>query len=90
VAEIDKYSFTYKEVVEALIKKQGLHDGIWMLSVEFGIGAVNAGPTEDQVMPTAVVPVVKLGLAKTDKEGNLSVDAAKVNPATAQAVTSHT
>lgn len=80
MSEIDRYSFTHKEVVEALIKAQGLHEGIWGLSVEFGIGAVNAGPSEDQILPTAVVPIVKMGIVKGLKENNLFLDAAKVNP----------
>ena len=81
MSEIDKYTFSYKEVVVALVKEQGLHEGIWMLQIEFGIGAINAGPTEEHMMPTAMIPVVKIGLTKTAKESNLSVDAAKVNPA---------
>lgn len=87
MVEIDRYTFTHREVVEALIKQQGLHEGIWMISMEFGIGAVNAGPTEDQIVPTAMVPIVKMGLAKADKESNISVDAARVNPAIAEAAT---
>lgn len=83
MSEIGIYNFSFKEVAEALIKQQGLHEGIWTIAVQFGIGAANMGPTEEQLQPTAIVPVIKIGLAKGDKEGNLSVDAAKVNPATA-------
>ena len=42
MAETNLVTFSYKEVVEALIKKQDLHDGIWALYIEFGIGAANA------------------------------------------------
>ena len=80
--EVTQYVFSHKEVVEALIKKQGLHDGLWMLYVEFGLVAANVGPTEDQLTPAAVIPLAKLGLQKGQKENALTVDAAKVNPAT--------
>ena len=79
--EATQYTFSHKEVVEALIKKQGLHAGLWMLYVEFGLGAANVGPAEDQITPAAIVPLVKLGLQKGEKENALTVDAAKVNPA---------
>jgi hypothetical protein len=81
MAEVNQYIFPYKEVVEALIKKQNLHEGIWRIYVEFGIAGANAGPSEDQLLPTAIVPINKLGLARVQKEDVLSVDAAKVNPA---------
>jgi hypothetical protein len=51
-----------------------------MLYVEFGLGAVNVGTEDDQLLPAAVVPIVKMGLQKGEKENSLTVDAAKVNP----------
>jgi hypothetical protein len=80
MAEPSQIIFTYKEVAEALIKRQGLHEGIWGLTVRFGIQAVNAGENEDSLKPTAIVPLLELGLTKFEKETNLSIDAAKVNP----------
>jgi len=71
----------YLEVVEALIKKQGLHEGIWQLYIEFGIGATNMPTGENQLSPCALVPVRKIGLHRVDKEGSLAIDASKVNPA---------
>lgn len=80
MAEPDRYVFSHSEVVEALIKQQGLHEGIWQLYVEFGIGAVNTGQDESTLNPTAVVPVLKLGLTKASHKSNLTADAAEVNP----------
>jgi hypothetical protein len=85
MAEANQYVFTYKEVVESLIKHQGLHDGVWSLLIKFGIGAANLGPSDDALIPTAMVPVLELGLMKGTKENNLAVDAAKVNPAQSKA-----
>ena len=57
--EADQYSFTFKELTELMIKKVGIHEGRWMLQVTFGFGAMNGGPSPDQIMPTGVVGVQK-------------------------------
>ncbi len=80
MAEPSQYKFTLKEVAEALVKRQGIHQGIWGLLVEFGFAAANTGPSKEEVYPTALVPIVKLGLQELKEETNFSVDAAKVNP----------
>ena len=36
--------FTYKEVVEALIRYNNIHEGLWDLYIEFGLAAANIGP----------------------------------------------
>jgi hypothetical protein len=80
--ETGQITFTHREIVETLIKRQGLHEGIWALFVRFGLGASNIGPTLSEVNPTAMVPILELGLQKTDKESNIAVDASKINPKT--------
>lgn len=84
MADAALFTFSYQETVEALIKQQGLHEGFWQLYIEFGLGAANisTGPSPDSgaIVPAAIVPVNKIGLKRVDKENNLTVDAAKVNP----------
>ena len=76
------YPFSYKEVVDALIKHQGLHEGLWSLRAEFGIGAANINKEvgSKELTPTAIVPLIGLGLQPGTEENSLTVDAAKVNP----------
>lgn len=81
MAEPTQYVFAYKEVVEALVKRQGLHQGIWALYIKFGLKATNVGPAETELAPAAIIPVLEIGLQKAEKESNLTADAAKVNPA---------
>ena len=81
MAESTLVVFTHKEVVEALLKKQGIHEGIWGLYVRFGIRGANLGASDSDLMPAAIVPVLQIGLQKFEKENNISVDAAKANPA---------
>ena len=80
--EATQVVFKHKELAEILVKHQNIHDGIWGLFIRFGIGASNVGASEADFNPAAIVPVLEIGLQKFDKETNISVDAAKVNPAT--------
>jgi hypothetical protein len=80
MGEASQITFSYKEVVEALVKKQGIHEGIWGLFIKFGISGTNLGPNPDDVKPAAIIPVLEIGLQKFEKENNISVDAARVNP----------
>jgi len=80
MAEPTQIIFSYKEVAEALLKTQEIHEGIWGLFIKFGISGANIGPGPDSLSPAAIVPVLQIGLQKFESENNLSVDAAKVNP----------
>ena len=80
MGEASQIIFSYKEVAEALVKKQGLHEGIWGLFIKFGMNASNIGPNEDELKPAVIIPIMEIGLQKFEKENNLSVDAAVVNP----------
>jgi len=83
MAEIEeRHHFSYHEVVEALIKKQGLHEGLWAIYIEFGIGAANfkTDETSTDLVPTAIVPVKRVGLVRGTEDNNLTVDASVVNP----------
>jgi hypothetical protein len=81
MAEPTQYAFTHKEIVECLIKRQGLHDGIWALYMEFGIGAGNiTRQPGDDSFPAAFVPVLKIGLTRVNEVTNLSADARVVSP----------
>jgi hypothetical protein len=82
MAEVNRYEFNYAEVALALVKQQDIHEGIWAVAIKFGIGATLGGPSEAEAVPTAMVPVLSIGLTKVDKEGRNTVNAAKVNPAT--------
>jgi len=78
--ETSQITFSHKEIVETLIKKQGIHEGVWGIFIKFGLAGMNIGPSETEVNPAAVVAVVQLGLQRMQKESNIAVDAAKVNP----------
>lgn len=80
MTEIQTITLSHRELVEALIKNQGIHSGIWQLYVEFGIAAGNISTGPDELSPSAIVPIKKIGLHRVDKENPLALDASKINP----------
>jgi hypothetical protein len=80
MAEVGNIIFSYKEVVTALLKAQDIHEGFWALFVRFGLNAANVGPNENEIRPTAILTIAEIGLQKAEKESNIAVDAAKMNP----------
>ena len=82
MAEVQNYIFTLKEIAGALVKQQGIHEGLWAIYVEFGIGAghVPFGSNTQEIVPAAVVPIVKMGIQRAEQPNPLTVDAAEVNP----------
>jgi hypothetical protein len=82
--EATMISFSHKEVAEALLKRQDIHEGLWGIYIEFGFGAANIGqgPSDPNLLPAAIIPVTKIGIQKFAEANNLTVDAAEVNPLT--------
>jgi len=80
--EVRLITFSHREIAEELVRKEGVKDGHWGLYIEFGIGGGNVGTSREKedVVPAAIVPVLKLGIQRFDKPNSLTVDASKVNP----------
>lgn len=74
-----KISFSYEEVIQALLRAKGVSEGIWSISFEFALGATQIGPNDKELRPCAIVPVVSIGLARSEKLTNLSVDASTIS-----------
>jgi hypothetical protein len=82
--EANQYLFSHKEVTEMLVRAAGIHEGRWMLTVNFGFSAANFGPTPEQAGPGAVVGILGIGIQRVTQEGPplaTIVDAAAINPA---------
>jgi hypothetical protein len=82
MAETNSIVFTHREVAEALIKQQNIHDGIWGIYIEFALGGANISTSENDpnLVPAAIIPVTKIGIQRFPTPNNLTVDAAEVNP----------
>lgn len=81
--EIDQYTFSYSEVIEALIKAAGLHEGKWQLVMRFSMAALNMGPGPTEIVPGAAIGVTGIGLQRASDQSPeaLVADAGVVNPA---------
>ena len=83
MAKVQRYSFTYPEIAEALIKQQGIHEGLWAVFLDFGLEAANVRPpdgSEGDFLPAAIVLVQSIGIQRFRDGNYLTVDAAVVNP----------
>jgi len=78
--DVTQYSFSYQEVVTALLKQQRIHQGLWQLTVNLGFSAANVGESNNSLSPAAVVQIVAIGIQQASQQNNLTVDAAKANP----------
>jgi len=79
MGQAQQYIFTYQELAELMVKKQGLHEGHWGIYLEFQLTGTNV-QNKEKMTPAALLMVSKVGLQRFDKETPLSVDAAVVNP----------
>jgi hypothetical protein len=82
MADPTQFMLSHKRIVELIIKDAGLHEGHWMLAVNFGLGPGNFGPTEETMSPGAVLAITQIGIQRvpTAAPAALVVDAAEVNP----------
>lgn len=80
--ETKSFTFNHAEVAATLVKQLDLHEGIWGVSLEFGLAAANVPSPHDQsiFMPAAVLVVNKFHLQRFEVASNLTVDAAAINP----------
>ena len=80
MGEPESIMFEYTEILQALVKQQGIHEGIWGLTIKFGLQVGNIQMGEKDAVPGVIIPLVKMGIQRLDKASPLSVDAAEVNP----------
>jgi hypothetical protein len=75
--------FSLIELTEILVKNQGLHEGLYNLSIQFQIGVGAVGPSPELICPGAMFGISRVGLSKTEesKKNIHTINAAEVNPA---------
>jgi len=87
MAEPVQFAFDLREATTALLKHQGIHEGLWMVGFEFAFAAGIIGGQAGELKPGAIVQIIKVQLVKQTEqpEGSpltpLIVNAAEVNPA---------
>ena len=72
--------FHLRDVAVALLKLADVHEGLWQIQVMFANSATNIN-LNGHMVPSAITSVAGVQLARVETEDELTVDAAKVNPA---------
>jgi hypothetical protein len=78
--EATQIVFKFTDLAAMMVKNADIHEGYWSIFVRFGISAANIALNNAPPVPTAIVPVLELGLTRETEQGPLAVDAAIVNP----------
>jgi hypothetical protein len=81
MADPTQFTFSLAEATEALIKKQGIREGKWMIALEFNVnvGIMGTNPTDGR--PGAMITTNSIQLLKAPETGvppSLVIDAAKL------------
>ena len=77
--DVTQISYRHNELVQLMLKDQGITEGHWILSVNFGLGAGNIGDSPERpeaISPAAFVIVQSVGLHRVPAPQPHSVDAA--------------
>lgn len=75
--------YSWLQLGTLMLKEQGIHEGLWQVGVEAGLGATNVGPTAAVAVPGLVVTLMNVTLTSVEVMLPLTLDAAVVNPRTA-------
>lgn len=74
------HQYSLKDLLELLLREHDIHEGLYDIATEFQIAAGAVGPSQDQLLPGAIIGLSRVGIMKVDKLGPNTVDAAIVNP----------
>lgn len=85
MADVSQFSFPLAEIAQLMIKDAGIHEGKWVVGVEFNITVGAMGLNNTEAFPGAAVTATKLMLSAYIESGppqppNLVFDAAVINP----------
>jgi hypothetical protein len=73
--------YELRDVTITLLRANNITSGHWFLAVQFGLGAgyipLGAGGAR---LPTATIPVLKIGLMQSEEANDVSVDASELSP----------
>ncbi|MFM0119301.1 hypothetical protein P0D73_10645 [Paraburkholderia sp. RL18-101-BIB-B] len=82
-----EHKYSIEELLGALLRDQGIHEGHWALNVEFSATGAAVKPQDNpaRTLPGLIVSVNSATLMRSDSTAAGAVDAAVVNPRKAAA-----
>jgi hypothetical protein len=88
MADPTQYSFSFAELAKLMFQAGNIHEGQWVVGIEYNVTVAPVGLTPNEAYPGAVIAATKLVLSAVGDDPvppNLVFDAATVNPASAKA-----
>lgn len=70
----------HSDLLALLIRHFDLHEGLFVLSVDFQVAVGAIGPTPDDMLPGMMVGVAGIGVEAVDLPGPNTLDASECNP----------
>ncbi|WP_144138821.1 hypothetical protein [Paraburkholderia sp. BCC1884] len=79
-----QHKYSIEDLLGALLRDQGIHEGYWALNIEFSATGAAVKPQDNpaRTLPGLIVSVNSAMLLRTDAAAAGAVDAAAVNPRT--------
>jgi hypothetical protein len=76
------HTYSIEELLCALLRDQGIHEGYWALNVEFSATGASVKPADNaaRTLPGLIVSMNTASLVRADSAAAGAVDAAVVNP----------
>src|SRR6266513_3063043 len=86
MADPTQFVWTHKELLTLMLKDRDIHEGRWVLLLNWGMSPGNFGPSESEFSPGMLVASTRQGSLRQDPgrptpPQELYVDAAEINPA---------
>ncbi|CAE6746553.1 hypothetical protein [Paraburkholderia haematera] len=77
-----EHKYSIEELLGALLRDQGIHEGHWALNVEFSATGASVKPQDNpaRTLPGLIVSVNSATLVRAESAAAGAVDAAVVNP----------
>jgi hypothetical protein len=76
------HTYSIEELLCALLRDRGIHEGHWALNVEFSATGASVKPADNaaRTLPGLIVSMNAAALVRADSSATGAVDAAVVNP----------
>jgi hypothetical protein len=77
------YNYSNSELGVLLLKDADIHEGLWLITVNFVMSSGNFTPSVDQpesTLPATLIGVQGFGLVRAEGPGPTVLDAEKLNP----------
>jgi len=78
-------SLKQSELLDLLIRHFNLHEGNFVLSVDFQVAVGAIGPTPENILPGMMIGVAGVGVVAVDSPGPNTLNASECNPRPARA-----